>query len=172
MLRHNRIFLIGPMGAGKTAIGRHLARMLKLPFVDLDHALQDRTGVDIPLIFELEGEVGFRRRESRMLDELTRGEALVLATGGGAILDPDSRRALRERGYVIYLEAAVEIQLTRTRRSQHRPLLNTEDRRERLEEIFAAREPLYLETAHHRVRTGGRRVAQVAAELARHLQAE
>lgn len=172
MLQHNKIFLIGPMGAGKTAIGRHLARMLELPFVDLDHALQDRTGVEIALIFELEGEAGFRRRESQLLDELSAGPPLVLATGGGAILDPDNRRRLRERGYVVYLEAQVEAQLARTGRSRHRPLLQTGDRRQRLEDIFRAREALYLETAHHRVRTDGQRVPRVARQIANHLLGE
>lgn len=172
MPRHDKIFLIGPMGAGKTAIGRQLARLLGLPFVDLDMALQERTGVDIGLIFELEGEAGFRRRESQLLDEITAGGPLVLATGGGAILDPQNRQRLRERGYVVYLEADVDAQLSRTRRSRHRPLLQTPNRRQRLEEIFAAREPLYREIAHQRLRTDGKRVAQVARDLARQLAPE
>ncbi len=150
-----RIFLIGPMGAGKTTLGQQLARALGLRFLDSDRALEERTGATIPLIFELEGEEGFRRREARLIDELTRENDIVLATGGGAVLREENRRALRDRGLVIYLHAPLERLLERTRRDRNRPLLQTDDPAARLREILREREPLYRETAHITVETKG-----------------
>lgn len=165
MTGQENIFLIGPMGAGKSTIGRQLARQLRLEFHDSDHEIERRTGVDIPLIFELEGEAGFRKRESAMIDELTRLEGIVLATGGGAILDPHNRTHLAERGRVIYLHASVDQQLSRTRRDRNRPLLQTDDPRRRLEELMAVREPLYRETADRVINTDSKRVRDVVHEI-------
>ncbi len=121
------VFLVGPMGSGKTAVGRQLARRLGYRFVDSDAEIERRTGVDIPFIFEKEGEAGFRVREREVIDELSGQAGIVLATGGGAVLAEESRRRLAERGAVVYLEATVDEQLARTRRGRHRPLLFTED---------------------------------------------
>ncbi len=171
MDKPDRIFLIGPMGVGKTTIGRRLASALAKTFVDSDHEIEKRTGVDIPLIFELEGEAGFRRRESKVIDELTRRPAVVLATGGGAVLDPANRKHLRERGYVIYLHASIEHLLQRTARDKKRPLLQTEDPRARLQQILEQREPLYREIADLEVATGGRNVRKVVREILSHYRA-
>lgn len=153
------------MGAGKTAIGRQLARLLALDFNDTDIALQERTGVDIPFIFEKEGEAGFRKREARVIDELTQGENIVLATGGGAVLAEKNRQVLAERGTVIYLHASIEAQLARTRRGRHRPLLDDADPEQTLTDIFAVRDPLYRAIAHHVVLTDNHRVPAVAREI-------
>jgi len=165
MTPQENIFLIGPMGAGKSTIGRQLAKQLRLVFQDSDHEIERRTGVDIPLIFELEGEAGFRRRETAIIDELTRLTGIVLATGGGAILDPVNRAHLAERGQVIYLHASVDQQLSRTRRDRSRPLLQTDDPRRRLEELMAVREPLYRETADRVINTDTKRVRDVVHEI-------
>lgn len=143
----DNLFLIGPMGAGKTTIGRRLAELLGLAFFDLDHEIETRSGATIGLIFELEGEAGFRKRENELLDEFSALDRVLLATGGGAVLAPDNRRHLRERGFVVYLETTVEQQLKRLARDRQRPLLAAPDRRERLLALAAAREPLYREIA-------------------------
>ena len=160
------LFLIGPMGAGKSAVGRQLARRLGLDFVDSDEEVARRTGVDIPFIFEKEGEAGFRRREAAVIDELTQRQGIVLATGGGAILDPDSRSRLGARGFVIYLHASVEQQLERTSKGRERPLLENRPRAKVLAELMEVREPLYREIADLVVETDGRRVQAVAREIA------
>lgn|SRR5690625_931844 len=147
-MRSTRIFLIGPMGAGKTTVGKRLAQLLELPFYDSDKVIEERTGATIPLIFDIEGEAGFRRRETAIIDELTQLDQLVLATGGGAITVEDNRRHLRERGTVVYLEASVDKQFERTRRDRNRPLLQTEDPKARLQTLFEQRQPLYQQTAH------------------------
>jgi len=141
------IFFVGPMGAGKTTIGRQLARSLGRTFIDSDREIEQRTGADIPLIFELEGESGFRSREKAVIDDLTAGNNIVLATGGGAVLDADNRRHLSERGFVIYLTAPLNQLFERTSRDKSRPLLQTENPRERLRQIIAERDPLYREIA-------------------------
>lgn len=166
------IFLVGPMGAGKTAVGRQLARSLGLDFTDSDSEIERRTGVDISFIFEKEGEEGFRRREQAVIEELTLRSGIVLATGGGAVLSADNRAALTARGTVIYLHASVRQQLARTRHSTHRPLLQTADPRGRLEELMATREPLYREIADMVVDTDGRRVAEVSREVVRRIEQE
>lgn len=168
----DNIFLIGPMGAGKTAVGRQLARALRLEFLDSDEEIESRTGVDIPFIFEKEGEAGFRKRERAVIDDLSRRSGMVLATGGGAVLDAGNRAALTGRGTVIYLHASVRQQLARTRRSTHRPLLHTEDPKGRLEELMKVREPIYREMADLVIDTDGRRVKEVAGEIVRHLSEE
>ena len=163
------IFLIGPMGSGKSAVGKRLAARLNRPFHDSDSEIERRTGVDVAYVFEREGEAGFRKRESDVIEDLTKLDDIILATGGGAVLDPRNRRNLAERGYVIYLEASVEQQYGRTRGSKARPLLGAgDDRRAKLEELMRIREPLYREVADHSVPTDGRRVDAVASEIERH----
>jgi shikimate kinase len=159
------IFLIGPMGSGKTAVGRHLARLFRLTFHDSDADVEARTGVDIAFIFEKEGEAGFRARERESIERLTRLDSIVLATGGGAVIDPDNRRVLAERGVVVYLETSIDQQIERTRHARHRPLLNGPDPEEKLRELMARRAALYAEIAHITVSTDGRRVQLVAEEI-------
>jgi shikimate kinase len=165
-VRHpQNLFLVGPMGAGKSAVGRQLARLLHLEFVDSDQEIESRTGVDIPFIFEKEGEAGFRKREAGVIDDLSRKDGIVLATGGGAIMDPENRSHLGARGFVIYLHTSVEQQLARTRKGRDRPLLEKDDPRAVLETLMAAREPLYREIADLTVDTDGRKVRAVANEI-------
>lgn len=137
------LFLIGPTGAGKTSIGRRVAARLELPFLDLDREIEARTGVDIPTIFDIEGEPGFRERETAMLDELSQRQPVVLATGAGAVLDDGNRRCLGARGYVLWLDVSVEQQLKRLSHDTQRPLLAASDRRQRLLDMTCARTPLY-----------------------------
>jgi shikimate kinase len=164
------LFLTGPMGAGKSTIGRQLSKQLRMVFYDSDREIENRTGVDIPLIFELEGEQGFRKRERLIIDELTRLPDIVLATGGGAILDPESRGHLAERGLVIYLHASVTQQLARTRHDRNRPLLQTENPRQRLEELLRVRDPLYREIADLVIDTDGKRVMAVVNQIIRKIK--
>lgn len=142
------------MGAGKTAIGKELARRLHRPFLDSDHEIVARAGVSIPTIFDIEGEAGFRCRESRVIAELTGQSPIVMATGGGAILAADNRRRLRETGWVVYLCQAPEILHERTRCSRNRPMLNVADPLARLRELYAFRDPIYRQTAHLVVESG------------------
>jgi shikimate kinase len=159
------LFLVGPMGAGKTTIGRQLARELKRAFLDSDREIEARTGADIPLIFELEGEAGFRRREAAVIDELTAREGVVVATGGGAVLLPENRAALMGRGLVIYLAAPLDQLVERTRRDRNRPLLQTDDPRAKLEALMAERDPLYRGVADLIVATDRRTVRSVVREI-------
>jgi shikimate kinase len=161
------IFLVGPMGAGKSTIGRQLARSLRRDFLDSDREIEARTGAKVVLIFELEGEAGFRAREKAALDELTQRHDIVLATGGGAVLDPENRARLASRGLVIYLRTSVDQQLARTDRDRNRPLLHTEDPRARLEQLMATRDPLYREIADLVVDTDGSTVQSVAKQILR-----
>ncbi len=155
LMKHtNNIYLIGLMGAGKTTIGRQLAKSLNMPFYDSDKAIEDQTGVTIPTIFEYEGEDGFRLRERGAIEQLTALEGIVLATGGGAILKEENRTALCQSGFVVYLHCSVDKILQRTRRDTKRPLLNTENPRARLESLYAERQPLYLACADYRIDTG------------------
>jgi shikimate kinase len=165
MLAKRNIFLIGPMGSGKTAVGRHLARMLRYTFYDSDADIEARTGVDIAFIFEKEGEPGFRIREKESIERLTRMQSIVLATGGGAVIDPDNRRVLAERGMVVYLATSIDQQLERTRHARHRPLLNDTDPEQKLHELMQRRALLYAEIANLTVSTDGRRVQLVAEEI-------
>jgi shikimate kinase len=160
-----KVFLIGPMGSGKTAVGRHLARMLRFTFHDSDADIEARTGVDIPFIFEKEGEPGFRIREKESIERLTRLESIVLATGGGAVIDPDNRRVLAERGVVVYLATSIDQQLERTRHARHRPLLNDTDPEQKLQDLMQRRAVLYAEIADFTVSTDGRKVQLVAEEI-------
>jgi shikimate kinase len=172
MLNAENIFLVGPMGSGKSAVGRQLAARLGLGFVDSDTEIESHTGVDISYIFEREGETGFRGREAEILDELTRRARMVIATGGGAVLDPGTRTRLQSRGCVVYLRTSVDQQLARTRRSEHRPLLMTPDPRGTLVRLSAVRAPLYAEVADITVDTDGRRVKTVVEEILRQLGAD
>jgi len=153
------------MGAGKSAVGRQLARQLHLEFVDSDEEVEKRTGVDIPFIFEKEGEAGFRKREARVIDDLSQKDGIVLATGGGAIMDPQNRNNLGARGLVVYLHTSVDQQLSRTRKGRDRPLLDNDDPRAVLETLMAAREPLYREIADLTVDTDGRKGRAVVNEI-------
>lgn len=146
-MKNRRIFLVGPMGAGKSTVGRRLAGALNLRFFDLDEILSARAGATIREIFDIEGEAGFRRREAVLLDEYTRLPDTVLATGGGCILLPENREILRERGFVMFLRTPVDLQLKRLRDDSNRPLLRTPDRRARLESLAAERDPLYERVA-------------------------
>jgi shikimate kinase len=158
------------MGAGKSTIGRQLSNLLKMPFKDSDHEIIARTGASIPLIFEIEGEEGFRKRESAMIDELSQLDGVVMATGGGAVLLEENRKVLKERGAVIYLYASLDQLFERTSRDRNRPLLQTENPRARLEEIMTQREPIYQELADIIVHTDDRSVRSVVKELIVRLQ--
>jgi shikimate kinase len=169
MSTRDNVFLVGPMGSGKSAVGRQLARRLALEFIDADSEIEHRTGVDIAYIFEMEGEAGFRARERDLLDELSRRSGVVLATGGGAVLDPDTRARLRQRGRVVYLRASVEQQLARTSHGTHRPLLNNADPRGTLERLMTSRAPLYEEVADIVSNTDGRKVTTVVEDILRQM---
>jgi shikimate kinase len=172
MLGNTSIFLVGPMGSGKTAVGRHLARVLQLPFHDSDAEIERRTGVDIAFIFDKEGEAGFRQREREAIEALTALEGIVLATGGGAVLLAENRRLLSERGCVVYLETSVAQQAERVRYGRKRPLLaGGDDAATRLSHLMDARAPLYSEVADIVVTTDGRRVNSVAEQVLHELAA-
>ncbi len=163
-MRRN-IYLVGPMGAGKTTIGRLLAQQLGLEFFDSDHEIEARTGVDIPTIFEYEGEEGFRCREERAINELTQRQGLLLATGGGVVKNPQNRRHLSARGTVVYLQVSVDEQLRRTRKDRNRPLLQTDNPRELLEKMADERAPLYEEIADYRFNTDNKATRQVVSDI-------
>lgn len=165
------IFLVGLMGAGKTTVGRALARQLGKRFIDSDQEIEARTGVSIPLIFEIEGEASFRQRESDVIRELTARENVVLATGGGAILKPENREFLKTQGTVVYLKASVASILQRTSRDKNRPLLQTADPRQILERLAREREPLYLEVADLVVETGRPNVQSLVQTIVTRLEA-
>lgn len=159
------IFLVGPMGAGKTTIGRYLARRLKRPFWDSDKELESRTGVDISTIFDYEGEEGFRSRESAVLEALCRKSGIVLATGGGAVLREHNRKLLMGNGLVVYLRVSIETQLARTSRDRSRPLLQTDDPRTKLEKLKRQRDPLYLEVSDLVMDTDGLGVSIITSRI-------
>jgi shikimate kinase len=169
MLGKRNIFLIGPMGSGKTAVGKYLAKAIGAPFIDSDQEVERRTGVEISYIFEREGEQGFRVRERDAIEALTQQEPLVLATGGGAVLLPENRRTLATRGRVVYLETSISQQVTRVRYGKHRPLIADVDPREKLTQLMEHRAPLYHEIADVTVATDGRRVQSVGEEILRKL---
>lgn len=163
------IFLVGLMGAGKTSVGRALAKRLHKTFYDTDHEIERATGVKIPVIFEIEGEAGFRAREAKLLAELVRRTNIVLATGGGAVLSEQNRRLLAEHGTVIYLRAAAPDLWQRTHHDKNRPLLQTDDPLKKLQELFAQRDPLYREIADVIVDTGSQSVGSLAHKLEQRL---
>ena len=159
------IFLVGLMGAGKTSVGRLLARRLGKTFYDCDHEVERAAGVRIPVIFEIEGEAGFRARESRMIGELCAAKGVVLATGGGAVLAPENRKVLSEHGTVVYLRASPHDLYQRTRHDRNRPLLQTADPLAKLTELYAQRDPLYREVADVIIDTGNQSVSSLAHRL-------
>lgn len=161
----SRIFLVGPMGAGKTTIGKQLARQLGLAFADTDAEIERRTGADIPWIFDVEGEQGFRDREEQVVADMTRMTDIVLATGGGVVMRPSNREHLAARGFVVYLHATVREQLRRTARDRKRPLLQTDRPEVVLTELMAVRDPLYREIADHVIDTEGCSPRSVAQRL-------
>ncbi|WP_040854520.1 shikimate kinase AroK [Thiorhodovibrio frisius] len=166
------IFLVGPMGAGKSTIGRQLAETLGYSFLDSDQEIQQRTGVDIPTVFEFEGEAGFRARERQVIEDLTEQDGVVLATGGGAVMVAENRQRLAARGFVIYLHCSAEQQHARTARDRNRPLLKTEDPLTTLKDLMAVREPVYRQVADMVVSTERRGTASVVKEIARRLEDE
>ncbi len=163
------IFLVGLMGAGKTTVGRQLACALRLPFEDSDRTIEARTGVTIPFLFEQEGEAGFRLREKQIVDELTAGEGVVLATGGGVVLDADNRAHLKGRGCVVYLRAPIEILVARTAHDRNRPLLQGTNPHARLRQLLEIRDPLYREVADVILDTSNRSIRVVVRELLQRL---
>lgn len=165
MSKTNSIFLVGLMGAGKTTVGKLLAKQLGKTFIDADHEIEARTGVKIPVIFEIEGEAGFRRREEAVIEELTARPDIVLGTGGGAVLSPANRELLKKRGTVVYLRGTPEQLYERTRHDRNRPLLQTEDPLAKLRELYAQRDPLYREVADLVVDTGRQSVTGFARQL-------
>ena len=164
------IFLVGLMGAGKTSVGRVLARRFGKTFYDCDQEIERRTGVKIPVIFEIEGEAGFRAREEHVLRELTALTDIVLATGGGAVLREENRQALRQNGAVVYLRASLEDLWQRTRHDRNRPLLQTADPRAKLEQLFRERDPLYREVASLVMDTGNQSLRSLANQLEQRLR--
>ena len=164
------IYLIGPMGSGKTAVGRQLARLLRLDFYDSDVEIERRTGVDIPYIFEREGEAGFREREREVIDLLTEMRNVVVATGGGVVIQQHNRERLAATGKVVYLKTGVEQQLDRTKHGRQRPLLYNDDPEATLRKLMVVRAPLYESIAAITVVTDGRHVRAVAEEVMQQLQ--
>ncbi|MBK5931753.1 shikimate kinase AroK [Halochromatium salexigens] len=172
MIRPPNIFLVGPMGAGKSTVGRQLAEALGYEFRDSDQEIQRRTGVDIPTIFEFEGEEGFRKRERGVVEELAQEDGIVLATGGGVVLTPENRQQLAARGFVIYLHCSPEQQFARTARDRGRPLIDTDDPQQRLRDLMAEREPIYRQVADMVVSTERRGTVSVVKEIRRRLESE
>ena len=162
---YNRVFLVGPMGAGKTTIGKLLARGLKLGFADSDSEIESRTGADIAWIFDVEGEEGFRDREESVIDEMTQLDHTVLATGGGVVMREANRRVLSSRGFVVYLHATLDEQIRRTRGDRSRPLLNGDDPEAVLRELYAVRDPYYREIADHVIDTDSSSPKVIAQRL-------
>jgi len=169
-IENSNIFLIGLMGAGKSTVGRLLARKLDRRFIDSDYALEERCGVKIPTIFEMEGESDFRKREAQIINDLTLEKKIVLATGGGAVLLPENRKVLAERGTVIYLHANPIELWHRTKGGEGRPLLQNLDPKKILENLYAVRDPLYREIADFTIETGKPSVNQLVSSLLMQLE--
>jgi shikimate kinase len=168
---NGNIFLVGPMGAGKSTIGRYLAKTLKRVFYDSDREIEKRTGVSISWIFEREGEAGFRVREQKVIAELTELKNIVLATGGGAIMSDDNRRALRSQGHVVYLAASEEQLIKRTAKDKTRPLLQTDDPQKQIIELLEKRDPLYRNVADIVLRTGEQSIQHTVTDVIKQLEA-
>jgi len=164
------VFLVGLMGAGKTSVGKLLAKDLRSRFVDCDQEIERRTGVPISVIFDIEGEEGFRRRETAVLRELVQLQGVVLATGGGAVVRPENREMLSKSGFVVYLRATVDELWQRTRHDRNRPLLATGDPRQRLAELFTQRDPLYCDVADITIDTGGQGLRTLVNQLEQRLR--
>ncbi len=162
----NNLYLVGMPGAGKTSVGRQLARRMQRTFIDADHEIEARTGVGIPLIFDIEGEQGFRDRESKVIAELAHESDLVVATGGGAVLRPQNRAALKQGGMVIYLHATPRLLFERTRLDPNRPLLQVADPMHKIEELFAQRDPLYREVADIVINSVGGSISHLVKQIA------
>ncbi len=170
MHKQKNIFLIGLMGTGKTTVGRQLARKLKMEFYDSDRVIEERTGADIPLIFEKEGEIGFRKRESAIIDELTQKKNIILATGGGAVLNVESRNHLINRGTVFYLKSNLKTLIERTRKDKNRPLLHADEPAETiLQRLLDQRGPLYEETADYIIQTANNSIQSVIQAIIKSL---
>lgn len=169
-MQNKSIFLVGPMGAGKSTVGRFLAEKLRYEFVDSDHEIEAKTGATIPMIFDIEGEAGFRAREAGVIGELTLRPEIVLATGGGAVLMPENRKHLRTRGFVVYLKSSVEALVQRTRHDRNRPLLQTEDPKAVLRKVIEERGPLYEEVADLVIETEQVSVHRVVKQIVDRLQ--
>ena len=167
---NEKIFLIGPMGAGKTTIGKYLAEILGLPFIDTDQIIEDRTGADIPWIFDVEGEEGFRAREAKVVDEVCDSSPAVIATGGGVVMRDDNRSRIAESGLVVYLAASVNQQLERTGKDKSRPLLNAGDPETVIRELMEVREPLYMEMADVVRQSDNKNPKSAAQDIARKIQ--
>ncbi|RUM92472.1 MAG: shikimate kinase AroK [Thiomicrospira sp.] len=164
-MHRESIFLVGPMGAGKSTVGRFLADKLHYQFLDSDHVIEDKTGATIPMIFDIEGESGFRTREKAAIDDLTQQSEIVLATGGGAILNPENRKNLRSRGFVVYLKSSVDALVQRTRHDRNRPLLQTENPEQVLRKLIEERGPLYEEVADLVIQTEQVSVHRVVKQI-------
>src|SRR5699024_4093561 len=172
MAANPNIYLVGPMGAGKTTIGRRIAELKGMQFVDSDHEVEKRTGVDISFVYDMEGEDGFRKREGKMIAELCDLPNTVMATGGGAILDSDTRDLLSARGVVVYLETSMEQQIARSRNASNRPILEASDDIEAtLTQLMAERDPLYRGIADIVVKTGDKQARRLAREIVEQLEA-
>jgi len=169
MSNKDKLFLIGPMGAGKTSVGKQLAKVLKRDFYDSDKEIEDRTGVNIPTIFDIEGESGFRNREQQIIDELTQCDNVVLATGGGAVLNNENQKALQSRGTVFYLSASIDQLFQRTHRDRNRPLLQTDDPKQKITELLKLRDPIYRSIADFVIDTDGQSVRKVVDDILRRL---
>jgi shikimate kinase len=164
-MSHRNIILIGPMGSGKSTIGNIIARRLHRDFQDSDHFIEERTGVDIARIFDVEGEQGFRDRETNALNELLSESNRVIATGGGSVLRRENQQLLKQKGYIVFLDTSINQQMQRLRRDKKRPLLQTENPRERLESLLAERRPIYLDLADLAVKTDKRMARRLAADI-------
>lgn len=164
-MSHRNIILIGPMGSGKSTIGNIIAKRLHREFKDSDHFIEKRTGVDIARIFDIEGEQGFRERESNALSELLSENNRVIATGGGSVLLDENQQLLKQKGYIVFLDTSVAQQLQRLRRDKKRPLLQTDNPRERLEKLLDERRPIYLDLADLAIKTDKRMARRLAADI-------
>ncbi|MEE1676322.1 shikimate kinase AroK [Agarivorans sp. B2Z047] len=165
MAEKRNIFLVGPMGAGKSTIGRHLAQQLHLQFYDTDQEIERRTGADIAWVFDVEGEAGFRVREEGVIDDLSQLQGIVLATGGGSVISKENRNHLSARGIVVYLETTIDKQFARTQRDKRRPLLQTDEPREVLENLAEERNPMYSDVADYTVKTDDQSAKAVANQI-------
>lgn len=171
-MHKENIFLVGPMGVGKSTVGRVLSEKLHYDFVDSDHEIEDKTGATIPMIFDIEGESGFRQREANVIDELTQRTETVLATGGGAVLNVENRKHLRSRGFVVYLRSSVDALVQRTKHDRNRPLLQTDNPRQVLTDLMKQRDPLYHEVADLVIETEQLPVHRVVKKIMDKLEAE
>lgn len=166
----NNIILIGPMGSGKSTIGQLIANQLKREFFDSDHYIEAKTGVDIARIFDVEGEEGFRRRETQALAELCQLDSIVLATGGGSVMREENRELLKHGGYIVFLNTSPYQQYERLKRDRKRPLLQTENPRQRLIDLFEVRKPLYLALANLNLRTDGKNARRLSHEIIKNIK--